>query len=85
MILTNAGLPGSYWWDTLQYAALLHNISPICSLDNSTPKEAWSSNKPDISCLHTFGCHVFVHIPDKQGNKLTAKSLICMFLGYAQQ
>jgi len=40
MMLTDADLLDSYWWDTLQYAALLHNMSPTRSLDNSTPEEA---------------------------------------------
>jgi len=82
MMLTDADLPDSYWWDALQYAALLHNMSPTCSLNNSTPEEAWSGNKPDVSRLRIFGCHAFVHIPDKQCDKLAAKSLICTFLGY---
>jgi hypothetical protein len=84
MMLINADLPESYWGDTLQYTALLHNVSPSCLLDQSTPKEAWSGNKPDVSRLCTFGCCAFVHIPDNLQGKLAAKSLICTFLGYAK-
>ena len=85
MMLFNADLPKSYWFEALQYAALLHNISPTRSLDESTPDEAWSGNKPDVSQLHVFGSHAFVHIPDKLCDKFAAKSLVCMFLGYAHQ
>jgi hypothetical protein len=63
----------------------LHYVSPLHSLDQATSEEAWSGNKPDVSRLHTFGCHAFVHIPDSQQGKLVAKSLICTFLGYARQ
>jgi hypothetical protein len=63
-MLIDADLPESYWGNTLQYAALLHNMSHSCLLDQSTPKEAWSSNKPDISQLCTFSYHAFMHIPD---------------------
>ena len=74
MMLLDTSLPESYWFDTLQYATLLHNM---------TPEEAWSGNKPDMSHLCIFNPRAFVHIPDKFHGKLTAKSLICTFLGYA--
>jgi len=84
-MLVEAKLPDAYWWDALRYATLLHNVSPTHSLSNSTPKESWSGNKPDISRLRVFGCRAFVHIPDKLRSKLSAKSLVCTFIGYAQQ
>jgi Reverse transcriptase (RNA-dependent DNA polymerase) len=83
-MLTDAGLPESYWYNALSYAAYAHNISPTHALNNIMPEEAWSGNKPDISRLRVFGCQVFVHIPDKLRSKLGAKSLICTFLSYAQ-
>ena len=82
-MLIDASLPDGYWWDALQYAALLHNVSPSHSLSDCTPEEAWSGNKPDISRLRVFGCKAFVHIPDKLRGKLSAKSLVCTFIGYA--
>jgi transposase InsO family protein len=54
-LLTDAGLPESYWYNTLSYTVYLHNISPTHALDNTTPNEAWSGNKLDISWLHVFG------------------------------
>jgi hypothetical protein len=83
-MLIDAKLPESYWYDTLEYAALLHNVIPTRALGDITPEEAWSSNKPDVSRLRIFGSRVFVHIPDVQRGKLTAKSLVCTFLGHAQ-
>jgi hypothetical protein len=84
-MLIDAALPESYWEYALHYTALLHNISPLCSLNQATPEEAWSGNKPDVSQLRTFGCRAFVHIPNSQRSKLAAKSLVCTFLGYARQ
>ena len=84
-MLVNAELPNSYWWDALQYAVHLHNVSPTCSLIDCTPEESWSGNKPDISRLCVFSCKVFVHIPDKLHSKLSAKSLVCTFIGYTWQ
>jgi len=84
-MLINAKLPNAYWWDALWYATHLHNVSPTCSLSDCTPKESWSGNKPNVSCLRVFGCKAFVHIPNKLCGKLSAKSLVCTFIGYAQQ
>jgi hypothetical protein len=54
-MLTNANLPDSYWYDALEYAALLHNISHTRVLNNLMLEEAWSGNKPDISMYWVFG------------------------------
>jgi hypothetical protein len=82
-ILTDATLPDSYWFDALEHAALLRNLSPTRALIDKTPEEAWSGTKPDVSSLRVFGARAFVHIPDKHHDKLGAKSLVCTFLGYA--
>ena len=84
-MLVKAELPDAYWWDALWYAMLLHNMSPTHSLSNSMPEESWSRNKPNVSHLCIFGCRAFVHIPNKLRSKLSAKSLVCTFIGYAQQ
>src|SRR6267142_4927793 len=84
-MLVDAGLPESFWYDALSYATHIHHITPTCALEGITPKEAWSSNKPDISHLRIFGAHAFVHVPDKLHSKLGSKSLICMFLRFAIQ
>ncbi len=65
-LLADAALPNSYWFDAVEYAAYLHNIVPTRSLDeHTTPEEAWSGNKPNVSLTRVFGCKAFVHIPDK--------------------
>jgi hypothetical protein len=83
-MLHGADLPKSYWYDALTYAAFLHNVSPTRSLEDMTPEEAWSGNKPNVSGVCVFGCRVFVHIPDAQRGKLAAKSLVSTFLGFAR-
>jgi transposase InsO family protein len=83
-MLSDADLPEVYWFEALAYAAHLHNVSPTRALDDMTPEEAWSGNKPDVSHLRVFGSKAFVHVPDVQRSKLGAKSLICTFLGQAE-
>ena len=75
-MLLNAELPESYWYDALEYTALLHNVVPTCALGDMTPEEAWSGNKPDVSRLHVFSSWAFVHIPDMHHDKLAAKLLL---------
>jgi hypothetical protein len=83
-MLADADLPESYWYAALEYASHLHNVVPTRALDDLTPEEAWSGNKPDISALRIFGSRAYVHIPDKHRSKLAAKSLLCTFIGYAK-
>jgi hypothetical protein len=54
-MLLNANLPKSYWYNALQYAVHIHNVTPTCTLKDQTPKEAYSGNKPDVSSLRVFG------------------------------
>jgi hypothetical protein len=35
-MLANADLPESYWYDALEYAALLHNVAPTRALGDIT-------------------------------------------------
>jgi hypothetical protein len=39
-MLLDAGLPELYWYDTLKYVALLHNVAPTHALGDITPEEA---------------------------------------------
>jgi hypothetical protein len=54
-MLANANLPKSYWLEAINYATLLHNLSPSCSI-STTPSELYTSTKPDVSRLCVFGC-----------------------------
>jgi hypothetical protein len=81
-MLAGADLPKMYWFKALQYAALLHNVMPMQALNGMMLEEAWSRNKPDVSRLHVFGSHTFVHVLKKHHPKLAAQSLICTFLGF---
>lgn len=83
-MLLDADLPELYWYGALVHAVHLHNVSPTRTLEDMTPEEAWSGNKPDVSDLRVFGSKAFVHIPDSQRTKLGAKSLLCTHLGLAQ-
>ena len=84
-MLIDAQLPEQYWYDAIRYAVHIHNVTPTRALVDMTPEEAWSGNKPDISNLRIFGSRAFMHIPAAQRDKLSTRSLICTFIGFASQ
>jgi hypothetical protein len=38
-----------------------------------TPKEKFTSKRPDVSHLRVFGCIAYVHVPDEKRSKLIQK------------
>jgi len=83
-MLADANLPKSYWLEALNYTNHLHNLSPSCSI-SSTPTLQYIGNIPDISRLRTFGCITYTHVSEKSHDKLSARSLSCIFLSFSQQ
>jgi len=84
-MLIDTDLPQSYWYDALHYTVHIHNVTPTQALDNITLEEAWSGNKPNVSNIRTFGACAFMQIPDSHCDKLSACSLICIFISLAHQ
>jgi hypothetical protein len=82
-MLADANLPESFWYDALEYAAILHNCLPTNSLPNLMPEEAWSGNKPDIFHLRVFSCPAHMHVPIDHRSKLSSHMQQCVFLGLA--
>jgi hypothetical protein len=81
-MLSDAKLPDSYWLEALNYAILLHNVSPTAAL-TMTPAEAYSGTKLDVLRLHVFSCMAHAHVPEHSRTKLSARSLPCTFLSFA--
>ena len=48
-------------------------MTPKRALEGMTPEEAWSRNKPDVSCLRIFGAQAFVSDIEKLGASHTAR------------
>ena len=53
----------AYWEEATSIIVYIHNRSPNVVLDEKTLEEVFTCEKPDISHLHIFGCHVYIHIP----------------------
>ena len=58
------------------------NHSSVTHLTDSTPEEAWSGIKPDVTALCPFSCPTYVHIPKVKCTKLSFKTKKCVMIGY---
>jgi transposase InsO family protein len=76
-------LPLSFWALAMEAAAYCRNRSPTTSLDNRTPYEAWTGDKPKIAHMRIFGCLAFAHIHKHERSKLDPKAQPCIFVGYS--
>ncbi|KAL0537088.1 hypothetical protein IC582_026058 [Cucumis melo] len=75
-------MPKEFWAQAVECAVYLSNRSPIRSLWNKTPQQAWIGRKPSIGHLRVFGCMAYAHIPDQKRSKLDDKSEKYVFVGY---
>ena len=63
-MLVGAGMSGKFWADAMQYAAIVHNVSPVYN-DHHTPWQQFFGSPPDISHLRVFGSTAYVLVPHK--------------------
>lgn len=84
-ILTEKGVPKSFWPEAVQWANHVLNRSPTVAVKDKTPEEAWSDRKPDVGYFKVFGCIGHVHIPDQRRTKLDDKSIKCVLLGFSSE
>ena len=81
----HAGLPKTFWADTINIAAYLINQGPSIPMEFRLPKEVWSGEEVKLSNLKVFYCISYVHIDFDTCSKLDAKSKICFFIGYGDE
>ena len=60
----------------------LLNRSPHKILEDKTPKESFTGQKPQVNHMRTFGCLVFIHVPKDKTNKLEPSGKNGIFFGY---
>lgn len=81
-MLQVAGLSHSYWEEAIATANYIQNWRFTCTLSMQTPYELWHGTKPDLSNLCVFGCPAYAFIPKEKCNKLDAKAVKTIFIGY---
>lgn len=84
-MLFDGGLGKEFWAEACNTAAYVMNRTPRVRLQNKTPIEMWSGEKPDVSSLRIFGSKVMVHTPKEKRKKWSPKASEMIFIGYDNQ
>ena len=85
ILLLHHNVPFRFWGDAVLIACYLINRMPSSVLNNQIPYFVLYPNDVLYSTpLCVFGCTCFVHDLTPGKNKLSAKSLKCIFLGYSR-
>lgn len=74
-------LPDRLWAESIMTANYLRNRSPRKGQD-VTPYEAFYETKPDVSHMKVFGSVAYAHVPKQHRNKLGARAVKGVFVGY---
>lgn len=64
------GLPLHLWVEAYNIVVYVQNRYPHKTLGMSTPEEAYSGKRPDISHLRIFGSPVYMHVTKDARKKL---------------
>ena len=83
-ILRDAGFGQSLWGEALNYIVYTKNKSPSSIDSTTTPHEAWTGTKTDVSLLRPFGCIAYVYDTNPSLKTLDNKAIKCKFLGYGK-
>ena len=68
-MLIDAHLPHKFWAEALSTAVYLRNRSPTKAVEDKTPYEAWSGDRPNVKHLRVFGCIAYAHVPKDERKK----------------
>ena len=78
-----ASLPLKYWMQSFQTASYLINLLPTKVLSYQSPIQLLFHKAPNYTHLCIFGCLCFPSFRPYMTNKLSYRSTLCVFLGYA--
>ena len=83
-MLHDQGIPMYLWVESCNTMVYVQNHCPHRVLGMSTPEEAFTSNKPDISHLKIFGSPVYIHVTKDARKKLEPTAEVEIFVGYTE-
>ena len=81
-MLHDQGLPLHLWAEACNTAVFVQNRSPHQILGMSTPEEAFSGKKHDVSYFKIFGSSIYYHVTKDSRKKLEPTTKIGIFVGY---
>jgi hypothetical protein len=81
-MIQSKGLSLHYWEESINYKNYIGNPTPIKTLKNITPEEAWNKINPNVIHLCVFGSVAWAHIPVEKRKALHPKSEKSIFVEY---
>ena len=79
--IVHAGLPKTFWADSVATACYTRNRLPVCPL-NVSPYERWYDKKPNVKHMRVFGCVAYVLKLGQERSKMDPKCEKMRFVGY---
>ena len=83
-MLADSELPKRFWAEALSTATDLCNRLPTNAVQDKTPYEPWTGNKPNVSHISIFGCDTYAHVAKDKRRKLDSRTRRSIFLEYGQ-
>ncbi|KAG9442993.1 hypothetical protein H6P81_018847 [Aristolochia fimbriata] len=84
-LLLSSSVPRVFWGEAVLTSVNIINRLPPPVLNNSTPFASLYGVFPDYLSLRVFGSTCFVLLLERERDKLSARSAMCVFLGYGLQ
>lgn len=81
-LLFQSDIPIQFWGEAILNVAHLINRTPSSALKGKTPYEVIYGTIPTYDHLRVFGCLAFAHNQKRDGDKFSARSRRCAFVGY---
>ena len=83
-MMCDQDLPTSLWAEAVGTVVYVHNRCHHAILDQKTPKEVFTGEKPNVGHLRIFGCTVYVHVPKEKRTKMEPSRRKGIFVGYSK-
>jgi hypothetical protein len=84
-LLIQASMPSTFWAEALRTTTYLLNIRPSSVNPKTTPFFSLFLSHPNYSELRVFDCLCFPNLYATSLNKLSPRSVPCVFLGYSNE
>lgn len=75
-------MPVKFWGETTTTATHVINMTPTKLFEGLSPYEKLFGTKPPYETLRVFGSLCYVHIHNRDKDKLGERSRRCVFIGY---
>ena len=81
-MMCDQDLPALLWAEAVGTAVYIQNKCHHAILDQKTPKEVVTGEKPDVGHLRIFGCTVYVDVSKEKRTKMEPSGKKGIFVGY---